>query len=46
MDEVLAGTLCRAVHQRLDYLDKLATGADLVSRAALADTEIFSGLES
>ncbi|WP_410673193.1 hypothetical protein [Amycolatopsis sp. cmx-4-68] len=40
MDEVLAGTLCRAVHQRLDYLDKLATGADLVSRAALADTEI------
>ncbi len=40
MDEILAATLCRAVHGRLDYLDKLAIDADLRSRAALADTEI------
>lgn len=40
MDEILAATLRRAVHGRLDYLDKLATDSDLRSRAALADTEI------
>ncbi|CRK59314.1 hypothetical protein [Alloactinosynnema sp. L-07] len=40
MDEFLADALRRAVHDRLDYLDKLATDADLRSRAALADTEI------
>lgn len=40
MDEILAVTLSRAVHDRLDYLDKLAAGSDLRSRAALADTEI------
>ncbi|UJW32460.1 hypothetical protein L3Q67_01335 [Saccharothrix sp. AJ9571] len=40
MDEILALTLRSAVHDRLDYLDKLATGADRESRAALADTEI------
>lgn len=40
MDEILADALSRAVHGRLDYLDKLAAGSDLESRAALADTEI------
>ena len=41
MDEILASTLRDAVHDRLDYLDKLATEADLRSRAALANTEII-----
>ncbi|MDQ3276292.1 MAG: hypothetical protein M3Q39_15035 [Actinomycetota bacterium] len=40
MDEVLASTLHDAVYQRLDYLDRLVTEADLPSRAALADTEV------
>jgi hypothetical protein len=40
MDEVLAATLCEAVYQRLDYLERLISEADLRSRAALADTEI------
>lgn len=29
MDEVLTATLCHAVHDRLDYLDTLATKGDL-----------------
>lgn len=40
MDEILAATFRRAVHDRLDYLDKLATDGDLRSRAALSSTEI------
>ena len=40
MDEILAATFRRAVHDRLDYLDVLATDGDLRSRAALANTEI------
>jgi hypothetical protein len=40
MDEILAATFRRAVHDRLDYLDALATDGDLRSRAALANTEI------
>lgn len=40
MDEILAATFHRAVHDRLDYLDTLATDGDLRSCAALANTEI------
>lgn len=40
MNEVLASTLRDAVYERLDYLDRLVSRADLSSRAALADTEI------
>lgn len=40
MDEVLTSTLCRALHDRLNYLDTLATEGDLRSRAALSSTEI------
>jgi hypothetical protein len=40
MDDILAVTLSRAVHDRLDYLDELATKSDLESRAAPAHTEI------
>jgi len=41
MAEILASTMCDAVYGRLAYLDRLVTGADEPSRAALADTEIF-----
>lgn len=41
MDEILASTLRRAVRDQLDYLDKLATDADLTRRAALVDTEVI-----
>jgi hypothetical protein len=40
MDEILASTLSDAVHDRLDYLDKLAAEGDPPCRAALAGTEI------
>jgi hypothetical protein len=40
MNEVLASTLRNAVYERLDYLDRLVSEADLPSRASLADSEI------
>lgn len=40
MDEYLASTLKTAVIDRLDYLDRLVTDADELSRAALAETEM------
>jgi hypothetical protein len=40
MNKALSSTLRKAVYERLDYLDRLVSQADLPSRAALADTEI------
>jgi hypothetical protein len=40
MDEILAATLGRAVHDRLDYLNHLVHEADERSLSALADSEI------
>ncbi|GAA1264658.1 hypothetical protein GCM10009634_04990 [Saccharothrix xinjiangensis] len=40
MDEIPADTVRRAVHDRLDYLDKPATDGDLRPRAAPAGTGI------
>jgi hypothetical protein len=40
VNEVMAGTVRDAVHQRLDYIDRLATTGDTRSLAMLASSEI------